>query len=111
MCTTCQILNNVLFSDSSYTYSALLCSQVGQPMVRVTRGKMQLGVVVEIQGNSLLVATVVPSRVTPNTTVDPKELRCASLGYAHLRMLLTIKRTSGLMSSNSRARWADINCL
>jgi hypothetical protein len=48
-------------------------------MVRVTRGKLQLGVVVEVQGNTLLVATVVPSRVTPNTTIDPKELRCASV--------------------------------
>ncbi len=54
-------------------------AQVGQPMVRVTRGKLQLGVVVEVQGNTLLVATVVPSRVTPNTTIDPKELRCASV--------------------------------
>jgi hypothetical protein len=63
------------------------CAQVGQPMVRVTRGKLQLGVVVEVQADTttLLVAIVVPSRITPDTTIDQTQVRCARRSPGCLR--------------------------
>ncbi len=51
--------------------------KVGQPMVRVSKGKLQLGVVVDLQGDKLLVAVVVPSRVLPNTSIDKNQVKCA----------------------------------
>jgi hypothetical protein len=52
-------------------------AQVGQPVVRVAQGKLQLGVVVGLEGPSLLVAVVVPSRIAPGTTVDRSQVKCA----------------------------------
>jgi hypothetical protein len=52
------------------------CQQVGQPMVRVLRGKLQLGVVVDIEGGRMLVAVVVPSRVMPDTSIDKNQVKC-----------------------------------
>ncbi len=49
--------------------------QVGQPMVRVLRGKLQLGVVVDIEGDRMLVAVVVPSRVMPDTSIDKNQVK------------------------------------
>ena len=46
-------------------------------MVRVAQGKLQLGVVVGLDGPSLLVAVVVPSRIAPGTTVDRGQVKCA----------------------------------
>ena len=54
------------------------CAQVGQPMVRVATGKLQLSVVVGIEGATLLVAVVVPSRVAPGTTVARSDVKCAA---------------------------------
>lgn len=54
--------------------------KVGQPMVRVSTGKLQLGVVVDIEGDKLLVAVVVPSRVLPDTSIDKNQVKCAPLG-------------------------------
>ena len=49
--------------------------QVGQPVVRVARGKLQLGVVLDTRASSLLVAIVVPSRIAPGTTVDKSQVK------------------------------------
>ncbi|EIE19205.1 hypothetical protein COCSUDRAFT_59689 [Coccomyxa subellipsoidea C-169] len=49
--------------------------KVGQPMVRVLRGKLQLGVVVDIEGDRMLVAVVVPSRVMPDTSIDKNQVK------------------------------------
>ncbi|KAK9904975.1 hypothetical protein WJX75_006786 [Coccomyxa subellipsoidea] len=49
--------------------------KVGQPMVRVLRGKLQLGVVVDIEGGRMLVAVVVPSRVMPDTSIDKNQVK------------------------------------
>lgn len=51
--------------------------QVGQPVVRVAQGKLQLGVVLDSKASSLLVAVVVPSRIAPGTTVNKSQVRCA----------------------------------
>ena len=50
--------------------------QVGQPVVRVAQGKLQLGVVLDTRASSLLVAVVVPSRIAPGTTVDKSQVKC-----------------------------------
>ncbi len=55
----------------------LLAMQVGQPVVRVAQGKLQLGVVLDSKASSLLVAVVVPSRIAPGTTVNKSQVRCA----------------------------------
>ena len=44
-------------------------------MVRVARGKLQLGVVLDTRASSLLVAVVVPSRIAPGTTVDKSQVK------------------------------------
>ncbi|CAL8464516.1 g4051 [Coccomyxa elongata] len=49
--------------------------KVGQPMVRVSTGKLQLGVVVDIAGDKLLVAVIVPSRVMPDTSIDKNQVK------------------------------------
>ena len=51
--------------------------QVGQPVVRVAQGKLQLGVVLDSKASSLLVAGRGASRIAPGTTVNKSQVRCA----------------------------------
>ena len=78
--------------------------QVGQPVVRVARGKLQLGVVLDTRASSLLVAVCssiahcarhhcrqVPSQVGPLGTLlssaDPVHLIPSTDGSAHVHLL------------------------
>ena len=56
--------------------SVIWLMQVGQPVVRVAQGKLQLGVVLDTRASLLLVAVVVPSRIAPGTTVDKSQVKC-----------------------------------
>ena len=60
--------------------------QVGQPVVRVAQGKLQLGVVLDSKASSLLVAVVVPSRIAPGTTVNKSQVKCACQPSCLLRI-------------------------
>lgn len=62
--------------------------QVGQAVVRVAQGKLQLGVILDTRPSSLLVAVVVPSRIAPGTTVNKSQVKCAPHGLPTLLSFL-----------------------
>ena len=100
------------------TYDA----QVGQPVVRVARGKLQLGVVLDTRASSLLVAVVVPSRIAPGTTVDKSQVKWVLLEHlpqcpsvaAHEKLspsstvsLSTLHLVTAVSEHHACCSWAD----
>ena len=76
--------------------------QVGQPMVRVSFGKLQLGVVVDIAGDKLLVAVVVPSRVMPDTSIDKNQVKCVHVRPPCCMHKRVLPRSNSLLHNGVR---------